>query len=121
MDDVLRKHTDGGAIEIVRRIEVQILGEDLQQVLAALLDVVRQEFDAVNAHERQQSIVPPLEIGLAVFEFYGSELAPQDRHEEVATPAGWLQKAGVDSLRLVFHQIEHRLNDPRGSKDFPVV
>ena len=121
VDEVLRKHVERGAIQVVRLIEVQILGEDLQQVRAALGNVVRQQLDAVEAHQREQRIVPPLEVGLAVFEFHGGELAPQDLHEEVAAPARRLQEAGVNALGLVLHQVEHRLDHPRGGEDLPVV
>src|SRR5271169_4099606 len=38
----------------------------LQQIRAALGNVVRQQLDAVEAHQREQRVVPPLEIGLAV-------------------------------------------------------
>ena len=65
--------------------------------------------------------MPPLEVGLAVLEFDGGELAPQDRHEEVAAPAGRLQEAGVDALGLVLHQVEHRLDHPCRGEDLPVV
>ena len=47
MDEVLRKHVERGAIQVVRLIEIQILCEDLQQVRAALGNVVRQKLDAV--------------------------------------------------------------------------
>ena len=111
--EVLRQHVGGGPIEFVRLIQIQVLGEDLQHIRAALGDVVRQQLDAVDAHQREQRIVPPLEVRLPVLEFHGGELAPQDLHEEVAAPARRLQEAGVNALGFVLHQVEHRLDHPR--------
>jgi len=121
MDEVLRKHVERSAIQVVLRSEVQILGEDRQQVRATLRDVVRQQLDAVEAHQPEQCVVPPLEVGLAVFEFHGSQFAPQDLHEEIAVPACRLQKARVNALGLAFHKVEHGLNHPCGGEDLPVV
>ena len=119
--EVLRQHVGRGAIQLVRLIEIQIVGEDLQHVRAALGDVVRQQLDAVDAHQREQRVVPPLEVGLAELEFDGGELALQDRDEEVAAPARRLQEAGVDALGLALHEVEHRLDQPRRSEHLPVV
>ena len=121
VDEILRQHVERGAIQVVRRVQIQILGEDFQQVRAALGDVVRQQLDAVDAHQREQRVVPPLEVGLAVLEFHGGQLAPQDLHEEVAAPARRLQKARVNALGLVLHQVEHGLDHPRRGEDLPVV
>ena len=121
VDEVLRQHVGGGAVEVVRLIEIQVVGEDLQHVRAALGDVVRQELDAVDAHQREQRVVPPLEVGLPELEFDGGELAPQDPDEEVAAPARRLQEAGVNALGLVLDEVEHRLDHPRGGEDLPVV
>ena len=121
VNKVLRQHIGRGAIEFVRLIEIQVVGEDLQQIRAALGDVVRQKLDAVDAHQPEQRIVPPLEVGFSVLEFHGGELAPQDRHEKVAAPARRLQEAGVNALGLVLHEVEHRLDHPRRSEDLPVV
>jgi hypothetical protein len=92
-----------------------------EQVCAALGDVVRQQFDAVNAHQREQRVVLPLKIGLAVFEFHGSELAPQDLREEIAIAARRFQKARVNALGLALHEVEHGLDHPRGGENLPVV
>jgi len=40
--EVLRQHVRRGAIQFIRLVDVQILGEDFQQIRAALGDVVRQ-------------------------------------------------------------------------------
>ena len=121
MHEVLRQHVERGAIQVVRLIEVQILGEDLQHIRAALGDVVRQQLDAVNAHQPEQRIVPLLEVGLPELEFDGGELALQNLDEEVAAPARRLQEAGVDALGLVLDEVEHRLDHPRRGEDLPVV
>ena len=41
------------------------------------------------------------------------KLVPQDLHQKVAIPTRRLQKTRVDSRRLILHQIEHRLDQPR--------
>jgi hypothetical protein len=62
-----------------------------------------------------------LKVGPAVFEFHGGKLAPQNLHDEVAAPARRLQKAGINALRLVFYQIEHRVYHPCRSEYLSVV
>jgi len=119
--EVLREDPGCGAIEFVRGVHAQVFREDLQQVRPALGDVVGQQLDAVDAHQRKQCIVPPLEVGLAVLEFHGSQLAPQDLHEEVAAAARRFQEPRVDALRLAFHQVKHRLDQPRRGEHLPVV
>ena len=119
--EILRQHVGRGAVQVVRLVQIQIVGEDLQQVRATLGDVVRQQLDAVDAHQREQRVVPFLEIGLPELEFDGGELALQNLHEEVAAPARRLQEARVDALGLVLHEVEHRLDHPRRSEHLPVV
>ncbi len=121
VDEVLRQHVGGSPIELVRLIEIQVVGEDLQHVRAALGDVVRQELDPVDAHQSEQGVVPLLEVGLPELEFDGGELALQDPDEEVPAPARRLQEAGVNALGLVLDQVEHRLDHPRRGEDLPVV
>ena len=70
---------------------------------------------------RHRLVVPLLEIGLAVFEFHGGELAPEDLDEEVAVPARRLQNARVNALRLALDQVEHRLHHPCRGEHLPVV
>ena len=82
---------------------------------------IRQQFDSVDAHEPAQRIVPPLEIRLAVFEFHGGELAPQDLDQEVAAAAVRFQEAGIDTIGLRLHEVQHCLYQPRRSEDLPVV
>ena len=79
------------------------------------------QLDAVDAHQREQRVVPPLKVGLPELEFDGGELALQDLNEEVPAPARRLQEAGVDALGLVLDEVEHRLDHPRGREDLPVV
>ena len=119
--EVLRQHVGRGAVQVVRLIEVQIVGEDFQHVRAALGDVVRQELDPVDAHQREKGVVPLLELGLSELEFDGGELPLQNPDEEVPAPARRLQEAGVDALGLALDEVEHRLDHPRRSEHLPVV
>src|SRR3546814_9763356 len=56
--------------------------------------------------------MPLLEIRLAVFCLDGSELALEDRHEEISAAASRLEEARVDALGLSFDQIEHLFEKP---------
>jgi hypothetical protein len=80
-----------------------------------------QKLDTIDAHQREQRIVSPLEVGRAVLVFHGGELSPQYLHEEVSAPAGRFQEAGVDSLGLVLHQVEHILDQPRWGEHLSMV
>ena len=79
------------------------------------------QLDAVEAHQREQCVVSPLEIGLPVFESHCGQLAPENLHEEVAVPACRLQEARVNALGLAFHEIEHCFHHPRGREYLAMV
>ena len=66
-------------------------------------------------------MMPPLEIGFAIFEFHGGELALQDSDEEIPAPARRFQKAGVNAFGFALDEVEHRLDHPRGGEYLPVV
>ena len=121
VDEVLRQHVGSGPIEVVRLLEIQVVGEDLQHIRAALGDVVRQELNPVGAHQSEKGVVPLFKVGLPELEFDGGELPLQDADEEVPAPARRLQEAGVNALGLVLDEVEHRLDHPRGSEYLPVV
>ena len=38
----------------------------------------------------------------------------KDFHEEIPVTTGWLQKSGVNTLRLFLHQVKHRVYLPLG-------
>ncbi len=65
--------------------------------------------------------MPPLKVRFAVPEFHRRQFAPQYPHQEVAAPACRLQEARIDTLRLVLHQIQHRLHHPHRSKHLPMI
>lgn len=121
VDNVLRQHKERDAIQIFRLIEVQIRGEDLQQICAALSHVVRQKLNPINTHEREKRVVPFFKIGFAEFDFNSGEFTLKDSHEEVAAPARRLQEAGVNALGLAFDKVKHRFDHPWGSKYLSVV
>jgi hypothetical protein len=54
VNKVLRKNIGRGPIKIVRFNKIQILGKYLKQILAALFDIVRQQLDAVDAHQPEE-------------------------------------------------------------------
>ena len=63
----------------------------------------------------------PLEVTLAVPGVDRRELALQNWDEEVTGAARRFEEAGIDALRLGLHEIEHRLNHPRGREHLTVV
>src|SRR3546814_9139168 len=65
--------------------------------------------------------MPLLEIRLAVFCLDGSELALEDRHEEISAAASRLEEARVDALGLSFDQIEHLFDKPWRREYFAVI
>ena len=74
--EVERQHGERGAVKVIGRREVQVRGEALQEVGAALGDVVRQQFDAVHAHQAEQGVVPALKFRRAVLPVHGGEFPP---------------------------------------------
>lgn len=82
---------------------------------------VCQKLNPVDAHQRQQRIVLLFEVGFPELALDGRELAPQDFDNKVAAPACRFQEAGVDALRLILDEIEHGIDQPRGSEYLSVV
>lgn len=94
-------------MEVVRCIHVQVLCVDLQQIRTALVDVVRQQLDAVDAHQREQRVMPPLKVGPSKLGLDRGQLSPQDLDEKVAASGCGFKKARINAFRLVFDKIEH--------------
>src|SRR5439155_16007738 len=92
--------------------EIQVVGQDLQQICTALGDVDRHQLDTVDAHHCEERVMPPLELRLSELTLDGRELTAQDVDEEVPTPACRLQEAGVYTLAFFLYEIEHRLDHP---------
>src|SRR4051812_38497482 len=90
MHEVLRQHVGRDAVQLVRFIQVQKVGENFEQVRAALGDVIRQEINSVGAHQAEQGVVPFFEVRLPELEFDGSELPLQNTDEEITASACWL-------------------------------
>jgi hypothetical protein len=74
------------AVELVGLVDMQILSDDLQQVRAALSDVVRQKLNAVKACHSKKGVVPLFKVGLPVLEFNGSQLACSMRPRKLPLP-----------------------------------
>ncbi len=121
MHEILRQDIESGQIELIRFIQIQVVGEDLKHIRAALSDIVRQEFNPVGAHHRQQGVMSPLKVGLAELRLYGGQFALQDRNKEVPTSASRLQKTRVNALGLALHQVKHVFDQPLRRKYLPVV
>jgi len=121
MDEVLGQDKESGPIEIIPLIQIQILGEDLKHIRAALSDIICQDFNPVSAHHRQQGEMSPLKVGLAEFGLYGSQLSLQDRDKEVPAPKSGLQKTRVNALAFAFDEVEHLLDQPLRREHLSVV
>ena len=79
------------------------------------------QFDAVDAHQREQRVVPPLKVGLAELRLNGGQLALQDWDKKISAPACRLQKTGVNALGLALHEVEHLFDQPPRREHLPVV
>ena len=121
MHEILRQDIESGPIELIRFIQIQIVGKDFKHVRAALSDIVRQEFDPVGAHHRQQGVVSPLKVGLAELGLYGGQFALQDRDKEIPTSASRLQEPRVNALGLTLDEVKHLFDQPPRRKHLPVV
>ena len=53
MHEVLRQDIESGPVEIVALLQIQILGENLKHIGAALSDIICQDFNPVGAHHCQ--------------------------------------------------------------------
>ena len=98
MHEVLRQHIGRGAVQFFGFIQVQVVGANFEQVRTALENFVGQP-RCRNAHQREQRILPFLEIGLPELEFDSAELSLQDPDEEITAAARWLRKR--ESIRSV--------------------
>ena len=112
---------ESGSIEVVRLLKIQVVGEDLQHVRTALVDVVRQKLDPVSTHQSEKGEVALFKVGLLELKFDGGELASQYLDKEVPAPASRFQKAGIDPLGFSLDEVEHRLDHPRGGEHLPVI
>ena len=65
--------------------------------------------------------MPLFEVRLAIFQLNCSQLALQDRDEEIAAAACRLQKSGIDPLGLAFDQVKHLLDEPGRREDFAMI
>jgi len=121
MDEILREDVVGGAVDVIRFVDAEVIGEGLKHVCAALGDVVREQLDSVGAHNRQQGVVAALKVGFAVSGLDGGQFAAQDGDEEVSASAGGLKETGVDALGLALDEVEHVFDEPVRGEDLSVV
>ena len=119
--EILGQDVVSGQIELIRFIQIQVLGEDLKHIRAALSDIVRQELNPIGAHHRQQGVMPPLKIGLAELGLYGGQFALQDGDKEISASARRLQETRVNALGLAFDEVEHFFDQPPRRKHLSVV
>ena len=121
MHEILRQDIESGQIELIRFIQIQVLGKDLKHIRAALSDIICQEFNPVGAHHRQQGVMPPLKVGLAELGLYGGQFALQDGDKKIPASASRLQETRVNALGLALHQVKHVFDQPLRRKHLPVV
>ena len=121
MHEVLRQDIESGAIKVICLIQIQILGEDIQHICAALSDIIRQDFNSVAAHHRQQCIVPLLKVRLAKLGLYGSKFALQDGNKKISASARRLQETRINALCFTLDQVEHIFDQPLRCEHLTVV
>ena len=62
---------------MVGLVDAEVVSEDLQEVVAALGDVVGQQLDPVDTHQTEQGVVAPLELGAPESQLDSRQLSPQ--------------------------------------------
>lgn len=121
MEEIARQHERCGAIQVVRFVETEIVRKYLDQVRPALGDVVFEQFNAVNAHKAEKGVMRLLKLGFSKLGFDGSKFSLQNANQKIATPAGRFQKTRVNSVRLVFDEVEHGVDQPWRREHFAMV
>lgn len=121
MHQILQQNIGSGLIKVIRLIQIQVVGEDLKHVRAAFSDIVRQEFNSVTAHHRQQGVMSPLKVGPAEARLDRGKFTLQYRDKEIPTSASRFQKPRVNALRFPLDEVKHLLNQPPGRENLSVV
>ena len=80
---------------------------DGKEALAALLHVVFQNIDAVDARYCQNGVAFVIQLGFAIAVLDHPEFAFQDCGEKIARATGRLEKARVNPFSFLFYQIQH--------------
>jgi len=121
MQEFLRQDIESGPMEIIPLVQIQVLGEGLKHIRAALSDIVCQDFNLLGPHHCQQGEVPPLKVGLAELGLYGSQFALQDGNKKIPASARRLQETRVYALGLALHQVKHVFDQPLRREHLAVV
>ena len=96
-----------------------MFGENLQQVLAAFRDTVRQQFETIDEHEHEQGVVPAFEVGLAVPEFDSRELALKETKARSGSPLVYRACCPKNRGHFSWLSLEERLPSGSLSDDSP--
>jgi hypothetical protein len=121
VDEILGEYIGRGQTKLIRFIQIQVVGKDLKHVRVALSDIVRQEFNPVSAHNRQQGVLSPLELGFSKLYLYGGQFTLQDWDKEIPASARRLQETRVNALGLALYQVKHLFDQPLRRKHLSVV
>lgn len=84
-------------------------------------DVVVQQLNSVYAADGHERILLPFVLGLAIALVHNVKLAAQHLHEEVAVAACGLEETRVDTLGLLLHHVEHRVDFTLVGEDLSVL
>ena len=95
--------------------------DSVEQPLAALLGIVGQQLDAIDAADGLKGVLLEFGGAVGVTRGYGGHLATQDFDKEIAVATGWFEETAVDAFRLVLHQIEHRVHLTRVGEHLTMV
>lgn len=121
VNDVDRKDGRGGVNTFLAGVTADEPDEYLKEVLPAFVNVVFQEFDAVDGHEGEEGVMELLEVAAAVSGVDGCEFSAEDWDEEVPGPACRLQESGVNTFGFVGHEVDHCFDNLWRGEHFPVV
>src|ERR1039458_3254945 len=121
MHEILGQDVESSPMEIISLFQIQVLGEDLKHIRAALSDIICQDFNPVSTHHCQQCVVSPIKVGLSELSLYGGQLSLQDRDKEIPASARSLQETRVNALGLALHQVKHVFDQPMRREHLSVV
>src|SRR5680860_102949 len=95
--------------------------EDAEKPLAALLDVILENVDAVDTGDGQNGVALVFELALAVALFHNAQLAYENLRQKVARAASRFEKTRFDALGLLLDQIDHGVNFPLAGIDLAMI
>lgn len=101
-----------------------VFSEDVKEPFATGGGIVGEEFDAIDATDREHGVFLIFQLRvLPLFDKTAADaqLAPENLRQEIPIAAGGFQKAAVDALRLVLHEVKHGVHLALVGEDLAVL